>query len=230
MSVTDISDILAQIEAEQTWRYDEIRFFQNQSTNVPLDKQDQFRRVLILLLYAHFEGFCKFALTLYVNNVNAANIKCGQANPAIAAASLADLFKNLRNPDKKCAEFQRSLPDDTELHQFARHREFIEQSTRFEDRPVNIPETLVDSESNLKPIVLRKNLYRLGFPHEQLRHVEGDINKLLNYRNKIAHGESTAGINSEDYLTLRTAAFKIMDEVKRLVVEAIQNRYYLRQP
>ncbi|MFN9836724.1 MAG: MAE_28990/MAE_18760 family HEPN-like nuclease, partial [Pseudanabaena sp.] len=61
MSVTDISDILAQIEAEQTWRYDEIRFFQNQATNVPLDKQDQFRRVLILLLYAHFEGFCKFA-------------------------------------------------------------------------------------------------------------------------------------------------------------------------
>jgi len=230
MSITDISDIYAEVEAEYAWRQDEIRFFQNQSTNAPENKQDQFRRVLILLLYAHFEGFCKFALILYVNNVNAANIKCGEANHAIAAASLADLFKTLRNPDKKCAEFQRALPDDTELHQFARHREFIEQSARFEDRLVNIPETLVDTESNLKPTVLRKNLYRLGFPHEQLRHVEGDINKLLNYRNKIAHGASTAGIEYQEYLDLRDAAFRIMDEVKRMVLEAIQNRHYLRQP
>jgi hypothetical protein len=230
MNNVDISSVSAEIEAEQTWRYDEIRFFQNQSTNLADDKQDQFRRVLVLLLYAHFEGFCKFALSLYVNNVNAANIKCGEANYAIAAASLSDLFKTLRNPDKKCPEFRNTLPDETDLHQFARHREFIEQSSSFEDRPVNIPETVVDTESNLKPVVLRKNLYRLGFSHDQLMHVEGDINRLLNYRNKIAHGESTSGINLEDYDTLRLAAFTIMSEVKRLVLEALRNRHYLRQP
>jgi len=64
MSITDISDIYAEVEAEYAWRQDEIRFFQNQSTNAPENKQDQFRRVLILLLYAHFEGFCKFALIM----------------------------------------------------------------------------------------------------------------------------------------------------------------------
>lgn len=230
MSIIDIASVLAEIEAEQTWRYDEIRFFQNQSTVISLDKQDQFRRVLVLLLYAHFEGFCKFILTLYVTNVNAINIKCGEANHAIAAASLSDLFKALRNPEKKCPEFQKVLPDETELHQFARHREFVEQSAKFEDRPVRIPENVVDTESNLKPVVLRKNLYRLGFSHEQLKHVEGDINRLLNYRNKIAHGESTSGIGLEEYLVLRSAAFRIMDEVKRLVLEALQNKHYLRQP
>jgi MAE_28990/MAE_18760-like HEPN len=228
MSIEDISDAIAQIESEQAWRYDEVRFFQNQSTYVSPDKQDQFRRVLILLLYSHFEGFCKFALTLYVDTVNSANIKCAEANHAIAAASLADLFKALRNPDKKCAEFQRALPDETELHQFARHREFIEHSAKFENRIVNIPTTVVDTESNLKPIVLRKNLYRLGFSHEQLKHVEGDINRLLNYRNKIAHGESKSGITSDEYFQLRTTTFKIMDEVKRLVFEALQNKFYLR--
>ncbi|BFM40525.1 MAE_28990/MAE_18760 family HEPN-like nuclease [Synechocystis sp. LKSZ1] len=75
----NISDVWAEIEAEQAWRQDEIRFFQNQSTFVAPEKQDHFRRALILLLYAHFEGFCKFVFILYVNNVNSANIRCGEA-------------------------------------------------------------------------------------------------------------------------------------------------------
>jgi hypothetical protein len=79
-------------------------------------------------------------------------------------------------------------------------------------------------------VVLQKILYRLGFPHDQLRNIDGEINQLLEYRNKIAHGESTSGINLEKYLDLRTASFKIMDEVKRLVVEALTERYYLRNP
>jgi hypothetical protein len=226
----NIDDIFAELEREQAWRYDEIRFFQNQSTNAPENKQDQFRRILILLLYAHFEGFCKFAFTLYVNNVNAAQIKCEQANYAIAAASLSDLFNALQDSDRKCRVFRKTLPDETKLHRFARHKDFIEQSSEFDNKIVNISEKLVDTESNLKPVVLQKILYRLGFPHDQLRNIDGEINQLLEYRNKIAHGESTSGINLEKYLDLRTASFKIMDEVKRLVVEALTERYYLRNP
>jgi hypothetical protein len=229
MSNVDISSVYAEIEAEQDWRYAEIRFFQNQVENVVPDKQDQFRRVLVLILYAHLEGFFKFALILYINNVNITNIQCREANDAIAAASLSELFKELES-NKKCTEFKNTLPDDTKLHQFARQREFIKQSASFENRPVNIPETVVDMESNLKPFVIRKNLYRLGFSHDQFRHVEDNIERLLNYRNKIAHGESTSGINSADYLALRDSSFEIMNEVKRLVLEALQNRNYLRQP
>ncbi|BFM40527.1 MAE_28990/MAE_18760 family HEPN-like nuclease [Synechocystis sp. LKSZ1] len=157
------------------------------------------------------------------------NISGGEANYAIAAASLSDLFNTLRNPEKKCPEFQRTLPDDAELHLFARDREFIEQTTSFDNRPVQIPERVVNAEANLKPVVLRKILYRLGFSHDQLSNVEGEIHRLLNYRNKIAHGESSSGINLDEYLALREATFKIMDEVKRLIIEAIQNRHYLRQ-
>jgi RiboL-PSP-HEPN len=116
------------------------------------------------------------------------------------------------------------------LHRFARHKDFIEQSSEFENKIVNISEKLVDTESNLKPVVLQKILYRLGFPHDQLKNIDGEINQLLEYRNKIAHGESTSGISLGKYDDLRTASFKIMDEVKRLVFEALKERYYLRQP
>lgn len=226
----NIAEIYAEIEDEQFRRVEEILFFQNQSELiVDTGKQDQFRRVLVLLLYAHFEGFCKFSLILYVNNVNAANIRCSEANYAIAAASLSDLFRALRNPEKKCPEFKRELPNDAELHRFARDREFIEGASEFEQRLVKIPDSIVDTESNLKPVVLRKNLYRLGFPHDQFKNIEGQINRLLNYRNNIAHGQSQSGISSKDYLELRDAAFEIMNVVKRLILDALQEQHYLRQ-
>jgi len=46
------------------------------------------------------------------------------------------------------------------------------------DETVNILEGVVDKESNLKPVVLRKRLYRLGFAFEEI-----DILKtqLINY-------------------------------------------------
>src|SRR5574337_1061994 len=160
----NIPELWAEIEAEQEWRQSEIRFFQNQILNITSEKeQDKFRRVLILMLYAHFEGFCKFAFNLYIDAVNREGITCAEVNFAIAAASLNDLFVSLRDPLKKCSGFKRELPDDTTLHRFARDREFLEQYVEFEKRLVSIPDEVIDIESNLKPIVLRKILYRLGF-------------------------------------------------------------------
>src|SRR5206468_479036 len=109
------------------------------------DQQNQFRRALILILYAHFEGFCKFALTLYVNAVNSESIACGEANYAIAAASLADLFMAIRDPERKCPEFRRQLPDETALHRFARDREFVERTADFDRRTVRIPDRVVET-------------------------------------------------------------------------------------
>jgi hypothetical protein len=225
----NIAELYAEMESDQEWRQKEIRFFQNRLAHLSSEEQkNQFRRALILILYAHFEGFCKFALTLYVNAINSEGIPCEKANYAIAAASLANLFMELRNPDKKCPEFRRTLPDDAKLHKFARDREFVERFTDFINQPVLIPEHVVDTESNLKPVVLRKNLYRLGFPHTQFDGVQGNVDKLLNYRNLIAHGETQTGIKQNVYEDLRVTTYTIMDEIKRVVMEALQEKLYLR--
>jgi len=197
--------------------------------SISLDaERDRFRRALVLLLYAHFEGFCRFAFTLYVNAINNAGINCAQASSAVAAASLSDLFKALRNPQKKIPEFRRVLPDDTKLHRFGREREFVERAADFSNRPVQVRDDIVDTESNLNPVVLRKNLYRLGFSHNQFSAQEASINQLLEYRNKISHGEMQAGLKSDRYDQLSTSALAVMQEVKRQVMDAIENERYLR--
>ena len=225
----NVAQLRAELEADQSWRQEEIRFFQNQTARLDTEEQQNpFRRVLILLLYAHFEGFSRFALTLYVNAINDIGMTCGEANPAIAAASLANLFRDLRDPQHKSEEFRRDLPDDTKLHRFARDREFIERVADFTIRPVNIPDHVVDTESNLNPVVLRKNLYRLGLPYDLFKDFDKHIHQLLGYRNQIAHGERQWGIERRTYESLQDATFAIMDEITREIMKALQEKRYQR--
>lgn len=227
----NIEALWAEMEAEQAWRQAEVRFFQNQLLHISSEaEKDKFRRALILLLYSHFEGFSRFAFALYVNAINREGIRCLDANYAIAAASLSKVFAALRDPNTKCEEFRRQLPDDGKLHQFARDREFVEKFDGFGTRVINIPDTLIDTKSNLKPIVLRTILYRLGFPHDQFESIEGKIHHLLNYRNGIAHGDSKEGIPSAKYAEIRDAAYHIMEEIKSGVMKALQERRYLKTP
>jgi len=224
----DVDHFRAQLEGELEWREAEIRFFQN--TCEQLDNPEsakQFRRALILMLYSHFEGYCKFALSLYVSVINASEAFCKDANPAIVASSISDVLQKLREGTGKAPEFRDALPDDSKLHRFARDREFVQRIDEVLARRVKIPEDTIDMESNLKPVVLRKNLYRLGLQHDQFDDLEGQINKLLEFRNKIAHGASRAGIDRAAYDELRTSASRVMAGITAGVTRAVEERLYL---
>ncbi len=218
----------AQLEEEIQWRIDEIRFFQNQCAMLEnTQDQEKFRRALILLLYSNFEGFCKFALTLYVSAVNSVGIECKDASSGVAAASLHDVFMMLRDGTRKAKEFNNELPDDTKLHRFARDREFIERAYVLMNRVVSIPDDAIDMESNLKPIVLRKNLYRLGLPHDQFVAYEPEISRLLGLRNNIAHGATRSGIEARLYEQLRDSALNVMTGVMTGVTQAIREGWFM---
>lgn len=224
----NLASLRAELEQDMKWRFDEIRYLQNIGSFVssPEDRK-RYQRSLVVMLYAHFEGFCKFSFTLYVNAVNSANITCGEANYAIAASSLHDLFTALRDPSGKCPEFRNTLPDDTKLHRLAREREFVEKTDLFLRRPIKIPDDAIDLESNVTPKVLSKNLYQIGLPHDLFKGQTGDINKLLNYRNNIAHGEAIT-IGNDDYFKLRDMVFRLMEEVTVATIQALSNQDYLR--
>jgi MAE_28990/MAE_18760-like HEPN len=225
----NLAELRAELEADRAWREEEIRSFQNRGASIiDAEGQKRYRRALVLLLYAHYEGFCRFAFVLYVSAINRSGISCGEACHAIAAASLADLFRNLRNPQMKTDLFRRELPDDAKLHQFAREREFVERTSEVKMRPVNIPDHVVDTESNLTPVVLKKNLFRLGLPHDQFQAHDDEINKLLRIRNGISHGSLREGVEQELYEQLRTATFTIMSGLGAGIMKALSDRAYMQ--
>ena len=99
--------------------------------------------------------------------------------------------------------------------------------------PKSVPPPLARSirsrvGSNLKPAVLRKNLFRLGLALDTFEAVEGQINRLLSSRNKIVHGESKSGVSLKFYEELRDAVYSVMQNITMEVTKAIIERKFLR--
>lgn len=219
----------AEVEEDLQWRTEEIRFLSNQiAALASLGSKDQLRRATVLMLYAHFEGFCKFVFLTYIKTINEESLFCKDVNFALAASAMSKIFDELRHPDKKSDLFRYSLPNEGKLHRFARDREFIEAIQRFEMTQVMIPDSIADTESNLKPIVLSKILFYLGFEHDAFKAIEGDIHTLLNIRNKIAHGVERSGVTEQIYNKVYESTFRIMTEIKSIIMESLRTKGFLR--
>jgi hypothetical protein len=229
MSSVDLAGLRAEMEAEREWREREMRVLRNQLSLLASDEQRKIaRKALIVMLYAHFEGVCKALLSMYVSRLNQLGLRVCDVAPSLGAASLAEIFRALRDPQRKCDEFRRVLPDDTELHRFARDREFVEVAWRIGQRSVKIePDDVVDTESNLKPVVLRKILFRVGLDPKLAQPWEGAIHNLLNRRNAVAHGTEKAGIEEKEYNNMEQAVAQVIDGLVIAISDAVAKQVYL---
>jgi MAE_28990/MAE_18760-like HEPN len=223
----DFDAIRAELEQDLAWRLDEIRFLQNQGSSLGRDDGRRYRRALILILYSHFEGFCKFAFLHYIRILNSTGVKCSDANHALAAATLAMAFQGLRDTQRRNTLYQHKLPDDPVLHRFAREREFLERLDEFESQILDIPDEVVSLEANLKPDVLRVALYRLGLDPAQFDDVYAEIGQLVGLRNNIAHGATRSGVDVTLYESYEKAALRVMNKIADDVMEALRNRALL---
>jgi len=181
---------------------------------------------MLVMVYAHYEGFCKFALERYVKAVNDASIKCGEASAPVVAGSWRAIFSAVESGDQKSKIFKSKLPDDERLHRFARRREFVEKFRDFEELVAEVPGDTVDTESNLWPIVMQKNLYLIGLDHEAFSKHDGDISQLMRRRNNISHGLERDGLTAQKYDRIERAVCRIMDDLMTLVMDAIANELY----
>jgi hypothetical protein len=229
MSDVDFAAFRAEIEAEREWREAEMRQLRNQLALLASDAERKTaRKALVVMLYAHFEGACKAVLSMYVNRLNGLSLRVDQVVSPIGAAALAEVFFALRDPNRKCAEFARALPDDSALHRFARDRDFVEVAWKVAQRSVQIEvDEIVDTESNLKPVVLRKILFRLGLNPAIVQPWEGQIHMLLNRRNDVAHGTAKEGLEEREYATLEEAVERVLDGIVRAISDAVSNKAYL---
>lgn len=90
---------------------------------------------------------------------------------------------------------------------------------------VEIPDSFVNTESNLSAVVLKKNLYKLGLAFDAIDGHGRTIGMLLGKRNQIAHGEmvTPTKADTDRYVA---AAFDVMKFVQAEVYEALNNRAY----
>lgn len=221
-------DVFGDLEGDRRSREAEVRLLERLIRTSDEDEKAMLRRLIILLTYAHLEGFCKFALQAYMAALNALRLRCADASYPIAAAGLTKVFAALRDPNSKHDEFRRQLPDDSQLHLAAREQIFVEAYEGLSGSIVEIPDSVVDTKSNLSPIILKKMLFQLGLHYPAVDAHSGSIYRLLQIRNAIAHGDRLRVPSENDVSSCVTAMLEVMSFLQNEIFVALKNGLYLR--
>lgn len=232
MEDTKILSIREELENELTWREAELRFLKNQMVNINKDEdRDIYRKSLVVMLYAHYEGFCTFAFQTYVLAINEENLLRKQVNSSLAAASMHDEFSLFELQEYKEARFKRVFsknpPDDNKLYKFSKRVYLLEAFNGFLDKKIEIPDKVVNTENNLWPVVLKKLLYSLGLPENTFVRHEVAIKELVNTRNGVSHGKEKDGIDENTFRKLEEATSDINESIIQLIYDALKNKEYL---
>jgi hypothetical protein len=218
-------EVFGELEAGRALREGEVRLLQNLAIlESDEERQATLRRSLVLIAYAHLEGFCKVAMESYATAVNSVSIPCSEAVAPLVAATLHRAFVALRDIQSKHPTFAKS-PDDSELHMTWREQTFVEKAEALMSTTVDIPDGVVNTEANLSPSVLKRNMYRLGLAYGEVEGQRAGMNRLLGKRNEIAHGELVSP-SREDVEAYVVTAFEIMLFVQQEVFEALNKKAY----
>ena len=234
----DPSDFRAQLEYELLLRQEELAYLRNQ-LNFQLETDDERDdincKVLIVMLYSNFQGFCKLALKSYIQSINGEGITRSEAKEHIAAVSLADIFLDLENPEKaenkRCEFFKRAEKEKRHTFQrYYQHAYFICKIDDVLGEKLNISERISDdivkTKSNLGPEVLQEILYRLGLPYNNFNKYNGTIRSLVRWRDIFAHGDTAQGMDKKLYYQLENGIYTFMSDLMIFLTEAVQNKYY----
>lgn len=256
----DIDSVRAQIEKDLAWRLEEIAFFARQLNNFkPLDMNDgdkqsvenkrvegdkeRFRKALVLMLYAHFEGFFRSAFTLYVSAINEERISLSEAIDELVASSLYNEFGKYDNI--KALVDQESSEINKTIKRLKNRVEWIKEFDELRQKKVimlpissrhNDKNSIIYTESNLNSEIIEKILYRLGFPSDIFNfQISGKtfkdiLNEFLGRRNPIAHGEQLKeGINEKQYNEFKDVFDKITDIIPKIITRALNEKLYLKE-
>ena len=103
-------DFRGELYREHEWRFDEVRALKNAIAREPRESRDNLRKSIVILLYAHFEGFCIFALQHYLNALNQLRLPCHLVIPAVIAGAWDRVFNAMEHGDQKSQIFRQALP------------------------------------------------------------------------------------------------------------------------
>lgn len=216
------------LESELTWRRDEVREVRNWAPRGPaIGTSDTHRRVILVMLYAHLEGFVKSALMEYGQVINECGLQAADVHEVIAASCLAGEFKSYRKSDPG----DPSDPDGNQSRLVLKDSNLISKIRSLDTAPIRLDlDEVVSTDSNLSPIILRRNLAMLAIDHGDLSAFMGHITSLLKKRNPIAHGEKVDPPDDKELVSIENSVFSVCEKLMKALYEATRDEGYRRLP
>ena len=167
-------------------------------------------RANLALIYAHYEGFCKFAINTYIDALKRLNLRRKDLSWNIAAYSMKDFFERLKKKESQNDFFSTFINDfNNEIEGHARY-----------DSPPEI--------ANLWPDLLILWLKKLDLGYSIIDSHRAILHALVDNRNKIAHGKKLTISNKVDLDQYFQVATSAMHEVAIEICEALESKRYQR--
>lgn len=227
MSASQAVTLRAVLEGELSWRQIEVKDIRNliSGDTGDLAPAQSYKRALIVMLYAHLEGFVRAALEEYAKTINDALVSVELAKKQLSAACLEDDFKQYR----KTEEGDLTDVSGVKARQVARDADLIEAIIQMRGRTVKLDVSKVCStDSNLTPTVLRRNLARLALDDVKFKGFVDTLDGLLKRRNAIAHGENLQIKSDVNLAKLEADIFRLCDRLMIAIYEAVRDESYKR--
>jgi hypothetical protein len=202
-----------QLEADLDWRAAELAALRLQlaTTQPGSTLAVAGLRALWIMLYAHYEGFVKFALEIYLDELERTGVVRDDCITALTLFSLEQEFRTLRSDLSSEALwefFKISLPAA------------LQQNLSFPVRP--------QQRSNLWPNLLAEDCRLVGINIPSLAGNEKKLSTLVARRNEIAHGKRNIIRDLDEYKKYEEAAFDVMYGLAIEMAEKLRSRSYLQ--
>ncbi|WOX05505.1 MAE_28990/MAE_18760 family HEPN-like nuclease [Microbulbifer pacificus] len=208
-----MNDYESQIENDLLWREKELASLKRMAIT-SRNNQIAYRAILRAswaTLYAHFEGFTKFAWELLLDKVESEAVPARELSEKFRALALEKPFKILRgdaSSENLLSFFDSGM------------QEFLRSPVIFD------PECRLSTDSNLWPNVFERECAKIGVASRELDNGRARIKALVARRNEIAHGKNMTVSSVDEYSEYEQAALLVMHDLALQVLDIIENRGY----
>ena len=206
---------LKQLDEDLDWRLTELAILKKQAVlaSKDSDRYTALLRALWAMLYAHYEGFCKFAWDLYLDELQKAGVKRKDCKDEIAKLSLQKQFKTLK----------KDLTPES-LWNFGQtdFRTMLEDNLDFQVK--------LETQSNLHPDIFKENSLKVCLTCTLVDQYKIELKGLVSRRNEIAHGQKMIIKDLNEYKKYEDAAIEVMHELAISIVDCLDKKLYLKSP
>ena len=226
-------DLRTLLEQDLTWRQDELRTLGNSLRSGGLDlARIEYKRPMVVMTYAHLEGFVKYALGTYADHINKTGLTCSKMVEPLAASNLTNDFRAVRQSITTSSSTIAAF-EGKRLAQAKRETDFIRGVRALETAAVDLPiDEVVSLDWNLNMDVFERVMFRLGLSFDDIQNLSPSVDFssavsfLVRVRNDVAHGSRNVNIPDGQFKAAVSKASEVCSNLIRVLYEAARSQAY----
>lgn len=177
------------------------------------EEKDIYYKSMVPMIYAYLEGFVKNAIRIYMKFINQLDLTFNDISIRLLVHKIEKKY-NCFKENIKLMQHKEKLVEQ------------LLQDIKNNDKTINFNDKAIQ---NINSDRLNKLLRELNFKEIEDIKIKDGLNKLLQYRNGIAHGENSYRVDENLLMEFIDTIIKTMDYVSDIICNGYNSRNYLKK-